>query len=64
MLNEMLLLFVETVETAIVVIAVIVVELELGFIESFIDSLKQLYKVDFIISAENLIAEKTHVLRS
>lgn len=56
-MNEMLL-FVETVETAIVVTAVIVVELELGFIESFIHYLKQLYKVDFIISTENLIAEK------
>lgn len=34
------------------------------FIYSFADSSKLLSKVDFIIAAEKLIAEKTHALRS
>lgn len=60
----MLLSFVVTVVAGTIVMVAVVVGVELAFTESFTDSSKQLSKVDFIISAKNLITEKTHALRS
>lgn len=56
--------FVITVVAGAIVRVAVVVGVELAFTESFTDSSKQLSKVDVIISAKNLIAEKTHALRS